>query len=144
MAMMAAATEKIGLTSTLSSTFYPPFLLARLLGTLDHLTRGRVGWNLVTSASKDSAQNFGYDELLEHDERYDRADEYLALCRALWDSWEPDAVKLDRDNSIVVKRASVEQRLGREWDPQEIHLVLVSMAGNLDEDDDQFVLSWRH
>ncbi len=56
----------------------------------------------------------------------------------------PGAVKLDRDNSIVVKRASVEQRLGREWDPQEIHLVLVSMAGNLDEDDDQFVLSWRH
>ena len=56
----------------------------------------------------------------------------------------PGAVKLDRDNSIVVKRASVEQRLGREWDPQEIHLVLISMAGNLDEDDDQFVLSWRH
>jgi phenol hydroxylase P2 protein len=56
----------------------------------------------------------------------------------------PGAVKLDRDNSIVVKRASVEERLGRTWDPQEIHLVLISMAGNLDEDDDQFVLSWRH
>jgi len=56
----------------------------------------------------------------------------------------PGAVKLDRDESIVVKRASVEERLGRTWDPQEIHLVLISMAGNLDEDDDQFVLSWRH
>jgi len=56
----------------------------------------------------------------------------------------PGAVKLDRDISIVVKRASVEERLGRSWDPQEIHLVIVSMAGNLDEDDDQFVLSWRH
>jgi phenol hydroxylase P2 protein len=56
----------------------------------------------------------------------------------------PGAVKLDRDVSIVVKRASVEERLGRSWDPQEIHLVIVSMAGNLDEDDDQFVLSWRH
>jgi phenol hydroxylase P2 protein len=56
----------------------------------------------------------------------------------------PGAVKLDRDDSIVVRRASVEERLGRTWDPQEIHLVLISMAGNLDEDDDQFVLSWRH
>jgi phenol/toluene 2-monooxygenase (NADH) P2/A2 len=56
----------------------------------------------------------------------------------------PGAVKLDRDDSIVVKRASVEHQLGRAWDPQEIHLVLISMAGNLDEDDDQFVLSWRH
>ena len=56
----------------------------------------------------------------------------------------PGAVKLDRDDSIVVRRASVEERIGRTWDPQEIHLVLISMAGNLDEDDDQFVLSWRH
>jgi len=100
LAMMAAATSKIGLGSTLSSTFYPPYLLARLLGTLDHLTRGRVGWNLVTTASDDAAQNFGYDEILEHDARYDRADEYVALCRALWDSWEPDAVVMDRENNI--------------------------------------------
>lgn len=107
MAMMAAVTEKIGLTSTLSTTFYPPFLLARLLGTLDHLTRGRVGWNLVTSASNDSAQNFGYDELLDHDERYDRADEYVALCRALWDSWEPDAVVMDRERGIFADPAKV-------------------------------------
>ena len=56
----------------------------------------------------------------------------------------PGAVKLDRDDSIVINRASVEQRLGRPWDQQEIHLVLISMAGNLDEDDDQFTLSWRH
>lgn len=56
----------------------------------------------------------------------------------------PGAVKLDRDVSIVVKRASVEERLGRSWDPQEIHLVLISMAGNLEEDDDEFVLSWHH
>lgn len=56
----------------------------------------------------------------------------------------PGAVKLDCDDEIVVKRASVEERLGRNWDPQEIHLVLISMAGNLDEDDDQFALSWKH
>ena len=54
----------------------------------------------------------------------------------------PGAVKLDCDGEIVVRRASVEERLGRSWDPQEIHLVLVSMAGNLDEDDDRFALSW--
>ncbi len=56
----------------------------------------------------------------------------------------PGAVKLDCDDEIVVNRASVEQRLGRTWDPQEIHLVIISMAGNLDEDDDRFALSWKH
>ena len=56
----------------------------------------------------------------------------------------PGAVKLDRDGSLVIRRASVEERLGRAWDPQEIHLVLVSMAGNLDEDDDEFKVHWKH
>jgi phenol hydroxylase P2 protein len=54
------------------------------------------------------------------------------------------AIKFDREGSIVVKRASVEERLGREWDPQEMNLVLISMAGNLDEDDDQFSVNWKH
>jgi len=56
----------------------------------------------------------------------------------------PGAVKLDCDGALVVKRASVEQRLGRSWDPQEMHLVIISMAGNLDEDDDKFAVSWKH
>ncbi|MCF8480213.1 MAG: MmoB/DmpM family protein [Rhodospirillum sp.] len=56
----------------------------------------------------------------------------------------PGAVKLDRDDSIVIRRESVEERIGRDWDPQELHLVLVSMAGNVDEDDDTFTLSWSH
>ncbi len=56
----------------------------------------------------------------------------------------PGAVKLDRDGSLVIRRTSVEERLGRAWDPQEIHLVLVSMAGNLDEDDDEFKVHWKH
>lgn len=56
----------------------------------------------------------------------------------------PGAVKLDCERQIIVKRASVEERLGRPWDPQEIHLILISMAGNLDEDDDQFSVSWKH
>lgn len=56
----------------------------------------------------------------------------------------PGAVKLDRDEELVVRRASVEARIGRPWDPQELQLVIVSMAGNLDEDDDHFTLSWKH
>lgn len=56
----------------------------------------------------------------------------------------PGAVKLDREGEIVIKRASVEERLGRLWDPQEIHLILISMAGNLDEDDESFSVSWKH
>jgi FMN-dependent oxidoreductase (nitrilotriacetate monooxygenase family) len=108
-AMMGAVTRKIGLGSTLSSTFYPPFLLARLLSTLDHLTRGRVAWNLVTTASRDAAQNFGLDDILEHDERYDRADEYVELCRALWDSWEPDAVLMDRATGVFADPSKVHE-----------------------------------
>jgi FMN-dependent oxidoreductase (nitrilotriacetate monooxygenase family) len=92
---MAAATTRIGLAATLSTTFYPPFLLARLLTTLDHLSRGRIAWNVVTSYKLEEAQNFGYHELLDHDQRYDRADEYMELCYRLWESWEPDAVVMD-------------------------------------------------
>ena len=74
-AIMAAATRRIGLAATLSTTFYPPFLLARLMTTLDHLSRGRIAWNVVTSYKREEALNFGYQELLDHDKRYDRADE---------------------------------------------------------------------
>lgn len=94
-AVMAAATKRIGLAATLSTTFYPPFLLARLMTTLDHLSRGRAAWNVVTSYKLEEAQNFGYRELLDHDRRYDRADEYLELCYRLWDSWDRDAVVMD-------------------------------------------------
>lgn len=65
-AIMAAATRRIGLAATLSTTFYPPFLLARLMTTLDHLSRGRVAWNVVTSYKVEEALNFGYQELLDH------------------------------------------------------------------------------
>jgi alkanesulfonate monooxygenase SsuD/methylene tetrahydromethanopterin reductase-like flavin-dependent oxidoreductase (luciferase family) len=94
-AIMAAATHRIGLAATLSTTFYPPFLLARLMTTLDHLSRGRIAWNVVTSYKREEALNFGYQELLDHDQRYDRADEYMELCYQLWTSWEPEAVVMD-------------------------------------------------
>jgi FMN-dependent oxidoreductase (nitrilotriacetate monooxygenase family) len=101
-AILAAATQRIGLALTLSTTFYPPFLLARLLTTLDHLSRGRIAWNVVTSYKREEALNFGYQEMLDHDQRYDRADEYLDLCTQLWASWAPDAVVMDpRTNTFA-------------------------------------------
>ena len=81
----------------MSTSFYPPFLLARLCATIDHLARGRFGWNIVTSAEDRSAQNFGMEKLFEHDERYAMANEYLDLVTQLWDSWDADAVVMDRE-----------------------------------------------
>jgi FMN-dependent oxidoreductase (nitrilotriacetate monooxygenase family) len=106
-AIMAAATRRIGLAATLSTTFYPPFLLARLMTTLDHLSRGRIAWNVVTSYKREEALNFGYRELLDHDQRYDRADEYLELCAQLWASWEPDAVVMDPRTDTFADPAKV-------------------------------------
>ncbi len=100
MGLMAAATHRIGLVSTISTSFYPPFMAARVLATLDHLSRGRMGWNIVTSVQKLAAQNFGFDDLQDHDVRYDMADEYLALCLALWDSWDADALVMDRESGV--------------------------------------------
>jgi FMN-dependent oxidoreductase (nitrilotriacetate monooxygenase family) len=95
LAMMGAVTKHLGLVPTLTTTFHPPFLLARQLNALDHMTNGRAGWNVVTSARPRDGENFD-KPLPEHDLRYDMADEYIALCHALWRSWEPDAVLLDR------------------------------------------------
>ena len=83
---MAAVTKQLGFAATLSSTFYPPFQLARLMATVDHLTGGRIGWNVVTSSNPQEFENFGYRELLDHDERYERAEEYMELCYQLWGS----------------------------------------------------------
>jgi FMN-dependent oxidoreductase (nitrilotriacetate monooxygenase family) len=96
-ALMSMATTKLGIVATMSTTFYPPFMLARLCSTLDHIAKGRFGWNIVTSGEDGSAQNFGMDKLTEHDLRYDIADEYLELVQQLWGSWEPGAVVLDRE-----------------------------------------------
>src|SRR6266849_11091373 len=104
---MAAATRRIGLAATLSTTFYPPFLLARLMTTLDHLSRGRIAWNVVTSYKIEEALNFGYEELLDHDQRYDRADEYMELCYRLWSSWDPDAVVMDQRTDTFADPAKV-------------------------------------
>ncbi|WP_197382963.1 NtaA/DmoA family FMN-dependent monooxygenase [Mycolicibacterium mengxianglii] len=93
---LSRETEHLGLVATMSTSFYPPFQVARTMATLDHLTKGRVGWNIVTSSEDRAAQNFGMASLHEHDERYDRAEEFTELVSALWQSWDLDAVVADQ------------------------------------------------
>jgi FMN-dependent oxidoreductase (nitrilotriacetate monooxygenase family) len=94
--VVAGATRHMGLGATYSTTYYTPFHVARTFATLDHLSGGRAAWNVVTSINDSEAQNYGFDESLDHDQRYDRADEFLEATVALWDSWEDDALVLDR------------------------------------------------
>ncbi|MHB8691228.1 MAG: NtaA/DmoA family FMN-dependent monooxygenase [Solirubrobacteraceae bacterium] len=98
--LVAQATSRLGVVPTMSTSFYPPFLLARLCATIDHVARGRFGWNIVTSGEDRAAQNFGLDKLYEHDERYNMATEYVDLVIKLWESWEPDAVVRDRASGV--------------------------------------------
>jgi len=93
---MGLATKHIGLGATYSTTYYSPFHVARLFASLDHFTKGRAAWNVVTSLNDSEAQNFGVEEHLEHDDRYDVADEFLQVTSELWDSWEDGAVALDK------------------------------------------------
>ncbi len=96
--LIAANTSHLGLVATMSTSFYPPYLLARLCSTVDSIAEGRFGWNIVSSAEDRAAQNFGIDALPEHDERYNVAGEYFDVVNRLWDSWESDAVVMDRDS----------------------------------------------
>jgi FMN-dependent oxidoreductase (nitrilotriacetate monooxygenase family) len=105
--LLADCTSRLGIVATMSSSFYPPWMLARLSSTIDHLARGRFGWNIVTSGEDRAAQNFGLEKLYEHDERYEMADEYLDLVCQLWDSWEPDAVVKDRERGVYVDYTKV-------------------------------------
>jgi long-chain alkane monooxygenase len=96
-ALIGAATKHLGVVATFSTISYPPFTLARLCSTLDHICTGRFGWNIVTSGQDLTAQNFGMDELPPHDERYEMADEYMKVVDDLWNSWEPDAIVRNRE-----------------------------------------------
>ena len=104
---LAQATKHLGLVPTLSTSEYPPFLLARLVNSLDHTTDGRVGWNCVTSSNDGAAQNYGNEEQYPHDERYDRADEFADLVTKLWDAWDEDAVVLDREAPMFADGSKV-------------------------------------
>lgn len=93
---MGLATSHLGLGATYSTTYYAPFHVARLFASLDHFTNGRAAWNVVTSLNDAEAHNFGVSEHLDHDARYDVADEFMEAAVALWDSWDDGAVLADR------------------------------------------------
>jgi FMN-dependent oxidoreductase (nitrilotriacetate monooxygenase family) len=98
---LIAVTENLGLTFTSSIMQEHPFNFARKMSTLDHLSRGRIGWNIVTSVSHNAAQNFGFDRIVPHDQRYSWADEYVDVVYKLWEgSWEDDALVVDRVANI--------------------------------------------
>ena len=104
---MGMATTRLGVVATLSTLAYPPFLLARLCSTIDSLTGGRFGWNIVTSAEDLAAQNFGLERLPPRDLRYAMADEYMEVVNKLFASWERDAVVLDREAGVYVDHSRV-------------------------------------
>jgi long-chain alkane monooxygenase len=99
-AMIAAATSRLGVVATMSTMAWPPFMLARVSTTIDHIAGGRFGWNIVTSGEDAAAQNFGLDTLPPRELRYAMADEYMELVYQLFDSWEPDAVVMDHERGI--------------------------------------------
>lgn len=106
LSFMAAVTDRIGLSSTFTTSHHHPFYAARMWATLDHLTRGRSGWNVVTSLNHNQAANFGA-ERESADLRYDKAHEFMAVCRELWDSWDADAEVHDVGRARFVDASKV-------------------------------------
>jgi FMN-dependent oxidoreductase (nitrilotriacetate monooxygenase family) len=104
---LAGATEHIGLVATASTTFDEPFHIARRFASLDHLSGGRAGWNIVTTANPDSAKNFGLEQHVDHDERYVRAREFYDVVTGLWDSFADDAFVRDVDAGIYFDPAKM-------------------------------------
>jgi len=105
--MLATVTSRLGIVVTVNVNEWRPFQLARYMNTLDHVSGGRAGWNMVTGSSDRSAQNYGLDGQPEHDLRYEIAEEFTAVCQQLWDSWEPDSMVVDQDNGVFVDPAKV-------------------------------------
>ena len=98
--VMGMATERLGLGATCSTTYFEPFHVARVFATLDLMTGGRAAWNVVTSMNDGEALNMGYDEHLEHDTRYDRADEFMEVVLGHWNSWDDDAIVIDKQTGL--------------------------------------------
>ena len=97
---LAGVTQRVGLIATASTTYNEPYNLARRFGSLDHVSRGRAGWNIVTTAGLDAAKNFNLTELPAHADRYARAAEFVDVCLKLWDSWADDAVIGDKERGV--------------------------------------------
>jgi FMN-dependent oxidoreductase (nitrilotriacetate monooxygenase family) len=108
--VLAMMTEHLGLIATVSTTFEPPYTIARRFASLDHISGGRAGWNLVTTSNPDAALNFGLTEHMEHGERYRRAREFFDVVTGLWDSWADDAFIRDVENGIY-------------FDPERLHVL---------------------
>lgn len=105
--LLAAHTKHLGFLPTVSTMQYHPYLAARLGTTLDHLTEGRSGFNIVTSVTHTVAQNYGFDEMFAHDKRYEMAEEWLDAVSALWESWGPDAVLMDQETPMFADASKV-------------------------------------
>jgi FMN-dependent oxidoreductase (nitrilotriacetate monooxygenase family) len=108
--VLAVDTTHLGLIATASTTFEQPYLIARRFASLDHISGGRAGWNVVTTSNPDSALNFGLEEHMEHDERYARAREFVEVVTGLWDSWADDAFERDVESGIY-------------FDPEKLHVL---------------------
>ncbi|WP_422032085.1 LLM class flavin-dependent oxidoreductase [Reyranella sp.] len=107
---LAMATKHLGLIATASSTFEPAYTIARRFASLDHISEGRAGWNLVTTSNPDAALNFGLDDQMPHAERYARAREFFDVVTGLWDSWADDAFIRDVENGVY-------------FDPSRLHVL---------------------
>ncbi|MDD1522913.1 MULTISPECIES: LLM class flavin-dependent oxidoreductase [Bradyrhizobium] len=107
LSIIAGATKHLGLGATISTTYAQPYVLARALATLDHLSGGRAAWNIVTSFQEAEARNFGLTEQLSREGRYERADEFLEVVTKLWDSWEDSALVRDRQTPLFADPARV-------------------------------------
>jgi FMN-dependent oxidoreductase (nitrilotriacetate monooxygenase family) len=107
---LSVVTENLGLVATASTTFEAPYLVARRFASLDHISGGRAGWNIVTTSNPDAALNFGLDDHMEHGERYRRAREFFDVVTGLWDSWADDAFIRDVENGIY-------------FDPEKLHVL---------------------
>ncbi|MCA1386456.1 MULTISPECIES: LLM class flavin-dependent oxidoreductase [unclassified Bradyrhizobium] len=97
---LSSRTRDIGLVATATTTYYQPYNLARMFASLDHLSKGRAAWNIVTSAMAPEAHNFGEERLPDHDKRYARASEFVEIVKGLWDTWQDDAFVRDRQTGI--------------------------------------------
>src|ERR1700761_3638960 len=104
---LAGATDHIGLVATASTTFDAPYHIARRFASLDHISAGRAGWNIVTTSNPDAALNFGRTDHVEHDERYRRAREFFGVVTGLWDSWADDAWLRDQESGIFFDPAKM-------------------------------------
>ncbi|RWH78044.1 LLM class flavin-dependent oxidoreductase [Mesorhizobium sp.] len=104
---LSSRTQNIGLVATATTTYYQPYYLARMFASLDHLSRGRAAWNIVTSASNFEAQNFGEKELPDHETRYARAREFVEVVKGLWDTWQDDVFIRNKQSGIYADATKV-------------------------------------